>query len=78
MEIDTIVKTTKGLHSPNNAIQIDHRSGFAMLWPTSILKNFSIWPSSYAPNDFLLTFVYFDYSESHKLKKASNISMVDP
>lgn len=38
MEIDTIVKTSKGLHSPNNAIQIDHRSGFAMIWPTVFLR----------------------------------------
>lgn len=68
MEIDTIVKTSKGLHSPNNAMQIDDRSGFARICPTSILNNFSIWPSLYDPNDFLLTFVYFDYSESHKLK----------
>lgn len=68
MEIDSIVKASKGLHSPNNAMQIDHRAGFTMIWPTSILKNFSIWPSPYAPNDFLLTVVYFDYSESHKLK----------
>lgn len=52
MEIDSIVKASKGLHSPNNAMQTDHRAGFTMIWPTSILKNFSIWPSPYAPNDF--------------------------